>query len=129
MVARAYQIANGLKEHGIEAEVINSRFLKPFDKDTVIASVRKTKKLVTIEDGILQGGLATIALEAVFQNGLSDIWIKNYGYPDEFIKHGKTEEIEKIYGLDVNHIIEDVLSQLGISYGTELAEPKHNAMN
>ena len=119
MVARAYQIANHLKEHEIEAEVINSRFLKPFDKDTVIASVRKTKKLVTIEDGILQGGLATIALEAVFQNELSDVWVKNYGYPDEFIKHGKTEEIEKIYGLDVNHITEDILSQFKISNGTE----------
>lgn len=129
MVARAYQIANQLKEHGIEAEVINSRFLKPFDETTFLQSIHKTKRLITIEDGILQGGLATIALETIFKNGISGIMIKNYGYPDEFIKHGKTEEIEKIYGLDVNHIIEDVLSQLGISYGTELAEPKHNAMN
>lgn len=57
MVERAVEISNLLKENSIEAEVINARFLKPFDEETLINSANKTKKVITIEDGILEGGL------------------------------------------------------------------------
>ena len=57
MVERAIEVSNLLNDKGIDAEVINARFLKPFDKETLIKSASKTKKVVTIEDGILEGGL------------------------------------------------------------------------
>ena len=54
MVARAIEITNLLKEKNINAEVINARFLKPIDKNTILKSCEKTKKVVTIEDGLLE---------------------------------------------------------------------------
>ncbi len=57
MVERAMEVAELLKEDGINAEVINARFLKPFDKVTLLQSVSKTKEIITLEDGILKGGL------------------------------------------------------------------------
>ena len=57
MVERAVEVSNILKENNINAEIINARFLKPFDTNTLIRSANKTKKVITIEDGILEGGL------------------------------------------------------------------------
>lgn len=109
MVARAEKIAEELQENGIESEVINARFMKPLDEQTILKSIEKTKKVVTIEDGIREGGLATATLECIHKYGLKNIQIKRLGYPDEFIKHGKVEEIEKIYGLDKENIKEEII--------------------
>lgn len=57
MVERAIEVSRLLKDDGIDAEIINARFLKPFDKETLIKSATKTKRVITIEDGILEGGL------------------------------------------------------------------------
>ena len=104
MVARAKKIAYDLEKEGVQAEVINARFLKPFDHETVKNSVLKTNKIITIEDGIIEGGLATVTLEALAEENLADKLIKSYGYPDEFIKHGEVKELEKLYGLDEESI-------------------------
>ncbi len=107
MVAKAMKVANGLKENGIEAEVINARFLKPFDEQTIKQSIEKTKNVITIEDGTEINGLATAVKELIIDNNISDVKIKTYAYPDEYIRHGTVEELEKIYGLDEQKIIED----------------------
>ena len=57
MVERAMEVSNKLEKKGINAEVINARFLKPLDEKTILNSVEKTKNVITIEDGILNGGL------------------------------------------------------------------------
>ena len=57
MVERAVEVANILEEKGKSVEVINARFLKPIDKDVIFNSIAKTKKVITIEDNILQGGI------------------------------------------------------------------------
>ena len=98
MVARAEKMAENLKrDFGINAEVINARFLKPFDDVTVLNSLEKTKSVITIEDGTKINGLATTVKELIVDNNLKDINFKSYAYPDEFIRHGSVEELEKIY--------------------------------
>lgn len=57
MVGRAFEVSELLQKENIDAEIINARFLKPLDKETIIKSAEKTKKLITIEDGSLKGGL------------------------------------------------------------------------
>lgn len=57
MVEKAMEISKVLQTENIDAEVINARFLKPFDKETIVKSAEKTKRVITIEDGILKGGL------------------------------------------------------------------------
>ena len=98
-VARAMKMAESLKEKGKSVEVINARFLKPLDKETIKKSIQKTKNVVTIEDGTIINGLATAVKELIIDEKLENIVIKNYAYPDEYIKHGSVEELEEIYGM------------------------------
>lgn len=103
MVPRAIEIAEDLKKDNINAEVINVRFLKPLDEEMILDSINKTKKVITIEDNILKGALSSTIDELIVNNNLN-IQIKSFGYPDEFIKHGSIEQLEKIYGLDKENI-------------------------
>lgn len=107
MVARAMDIGQRLQEK-MDVEVINARFLKPLDDNTIIESIKKTKNVITIEDGTIINGLATAVKEVIVNNNLQGVKIKSYAYPDEFIKHGSVDELEKIYGLDEENIINEV---------------------
>ncbi len=108
-VARAMEVANKLKENNIEAEVINARFLKPLDRKTVKKSIEKTKNVVTLEDGTIINGLGTAIKELIIDDNLKDIKIKSFAYPDEFIKHGQVNELEKIYHQDEKSIYEYII--------------------
>ena len=88
MVARAVKIAQNLENSNIHAEVINARFLKPFDANYVTKSIKKTRFVITIEDGTLIGGLGTEVKELLVNNRMKNVKIKSFGYPDKFIKHG-----------------------------------------
>ena len=116
MVAKAKKIANILEKNKINAEVINSRFLKPFDNEAILKSIIKTKRVITIEDGIIEGGLASKVNNLILENNLVDIKLDKYGYPVEFIKHGKTEEIEKLYGLDEDEIAKKIIEEIPEDY-------------
>ena len=107
-VARSMKIAEKIEKSGKSVEVINTRFLKPFDKETVKKSIEKTKYVITIEDGTIINGLATTIKELIVEEKMEDIIIQNYAYPDEYIRHGSVEELEKIYGVDEESILENV---------------------
>ncbi len=104
MVERAVEVSDLLKEQGINCDVINSRFLKPLDFYTIEQSIRKTKNVITIEDGILHGGLGTSVMEMINESRIEGVHLKCYGYDDVFVKHGSVEELEKLYGLDAKSI-------------------------
>lgn len=108
MVSRAAQVAELLEKRGIDAEIINARFLKPLDDKIIESSILKTKNVITIEDGILRGGLATSIIEIINNLKLNDILIKTYGYNDEFVQHGDVEQLEKIHGMDAESIAKEV---------------------
>ena len=105
MVSRAVEVSKELKKYKINAEVINVRFLKPIDEKYILKSIKETKNIITIEDNIIKGGLGSTISEIITKNNLDNVKLKCFGYPDEFIKHGNVEEIEKIYGLDVQSIV------------------------
>ena len=101
MVARAEMKARKIKqEDGIDAEIINARFLKPLDTSTILQSIKKTKSIITIEDGTEINGLATAIKELIVDNNLQNIKFKSYAYPDEFIQHGTVDELENLYGFN-----------------------------
>ena len=104
MVARAVEVSKILQEKGIGTEVINSRFLKPLDKKGILNSIKKTKKCITIEDGVITGGLGTSIKELIVDEDLRDVKIKSFAYPDKFIEHGSIAELEKKYGMDAKTI-------------------------
>ena len=102
MVSRAYEVAELFKKDKISAEVINARFLKPFDCATISNSINKTKTVISIEDAYTQGGLASNVESLICK--MNEVKSCFFGYPDEFIKHGSVNEIEKAYGLDKESI-------------------------
>ena len=110
MVARAIEVAEELSKIGKEATVINARFLKPLDKETILKNIKDKKIVATIEDGTIVGGLGSKVEELIFENKLN-INLEKFAYPDEFIKHGSVAEIEEKYGLDVGSIVECLNSQ------------------
>ena len=108
MVARGMKVAKKLEENNIDAEVINVRFLKPLDVETLKKSIEKTKSVITIEDGTIINGLGTAIKELIIDNNIKDVKIKSYAYPDKFIQHGSVEELEKIYHLDEESILKEI---------------------
>ena len=104
-VAKAMEMAEKLKQNEIDAEVINARFLKPLDKETIKTSIEKTKNVITMEDGTEINGLGTAVEELIVEENLQNIKFKKYAWPDEFIRHGSIEELEKIY-CDFDSILE-----------------------
>lgn len=106
-VRTAIKISSILKEKNISCEIINTRFLKPLDKETILNSINKTKRFITIEDNVITGGLASSIEDLVKDE--KDVTGKYFAYPDEFIKHGSCDELEKIYGMDAESIADCLL--------------------
>ncbi len=111
MVSRAIEVSKELKEYGINASIINARFLKPFDENIFLENL--SNLVVTIEDGTVVGGLGSKVEEIAIKNKLN-ISLKKIGYPDEFIKHGDTSKIEEKYGLDTKSIVDEIKDSLKI---------------
>ena len=104
MVDRAIEVSKLLEKENIDVEIINARFLKPIDKENILNSIRKTKKVVTMEDGILNGGLYTNVLDIINRNIEEKIKVMPIGYDDCFVTHGSTDELEKVMKTDAESI-------------------------
>lgn len=104
MVAKAIQISDVLKREGINAKVINARFLKPIDEEALCFAMNKTKQVITIEDNSVEGGLGSTISNIITKYRLNEISLKKFGYPDTYVKHGSVDQIEEKYGLTVDSI-------------------------
>ncbi len=101
---RSVAAAERLKAEGIEAEVLDFPTLKPFDKDTLLKSVRKTGALVTVEDHNLIGGLKSIVGECLLEAGVGTRY-RGLGIADIYTESGKTEELRSLYEIDAAAIV------------------------
>ena len=102
-----------LKNKKVNAEVINCRFLKPLDKDTILGSIVKTKRIICIEDNVTTGGLASLVKTLIIDKlecKKEILYKKFYSYPDAFIKHGETKQIEKEFGMNAEKIVKEFMS-------------------
>ncbi len=109
-VEKAQIVEKMLEKENISAEVINARFLKPLDKETIKASIEKTRRIITLEDGTIINGLGTAVKELIVDENLENIEVRNYAYPDNFIQHGTVDELEKLYGQDAESIANDIVN-------------------
>ena len=75
------------------------RFLKPIDEDILHEVGKKFKKVVTVEDGVISGGLGSAVLEFFADHGY-DVEVKRIGIPDRFVMHGTVAELRKECGMD-----------------------------
>lgn len=105
-VAKAMEVSRRLEKIGVEADVINARFLKPLNEEKIIKSICKNKFVITIEDSTIIGGLGSTIKDIIVKNNLENINLKCFAYPDVYAQHGLVEEIEKIYKMDVDSVFE-----------------------
>lgn len=101
----AMEAAEGLEKLGIDAAVINPRFIKPLDSDLICEWARKTGRVVTIEDNAEHGGFGSLVLELLSKNKLFAVKTHLLGYPDHFIEHGPQKTLWKNSKLDSPSII------------------------
>jgi len=80
--------------------VINPRFVKPLDLELVERYARRVSAFVTFEDHALSGGFGSAVVEALSQLNLS-VPVVRIGWPDQFIEHGKVDQLRARYGLTV----------------------------
>jgi len=85
------------------------RFLKPLDEDLLHEIGRKFKKIITIEDGVRNGGMGSAVMEWMSDHGYQPV-IHRLGLPDNFVEHGKVSELQAIVGIDKESIKKEILS-------------------
>lgn len=107
MVQSAVQAADQLKEQGIDAGVVNMRFAKPLDKELLIEHAKRYGKIVTLEEGVLAGGVGSEVLEILDDAGLlQQCAVLRLGIPDEFVTHGDKKLLFRDLGLDTDAIVQ-----------------------
>ena len=107
MVQSAVQAADKLKEQGIDAGVVNMRFAKPLDKELLIEHAKRYGKIVTLEEGVLAGGVGSEVLEILDDAGLlQQCAVLRLGIPDEFVTHGDKKLLFRDLGLDTDVIVQ-----------------------
>lgn len=116
MVSVSVKMADILSSGGIEATVINARFVRPLDKNALRETAGRVKKIVTIEEGVIRGGFGSEVLEFLERENISGVKIKRIGLPDHFIGHGKREELLKEYHLTADELAETIKKEF-FEYG------------
>lgn len=106
MVPNALSAAELLHEEGIDAEVVNMRFVKPLDEKLLQSLAQRINIFMTIEDNVIHGGFGSGVLEAFSRLGISNVVVKMHGLPDEFIEHGSPVELHRMVKLDAAGIAE-----------------------
>jgi 1-deoxy-D-xylulose-5-phosphate synthase len=107
MIELALELGARLESDGFETAVINPRFIKPLDRELIERYARGAAAIVTFEDHVKVGGFGTAVLEALREAGIA-IPVVIIGWPDQFIEHGKVDQLRARYGLTVEAALEQL---------------------
>jgi 1-deoxy-D-xylulose-5-phosphate synthase len=110
----ALEAAERLAAAGVEATVVDARFVKPLDEDLLCAVAAAARRVVTVEEGALAGGFGAACLEAFERRGvLGGLRVKRLGLPDAFVTHGDAARQRAALGLDAAGIAAAARELLG----------------
>ena len=110
MTQTALEAYEYLKEKGIEATVVNMRFLKPFDEALIRELAENHSLFVTLEDGVVSGGFGEHI--AAFQaSGSHPVRTVTLGIADKFVPHGDVDSLKKMLKLDALSVAERILKE------------------
>lgn len=109
-VLAAQAISQVEESSGISAAHYDMRFLKPIDTDILREVGEKFSRIITIEDGVIKGGLGSAVLEYMADNGYHPDVVR-MGIPDTFIEHGTVSQLYGIIGIDVESIKRQILGE------------------
>ena len=103
MVAEAIEAGKTLAENGIDAEIINIATIKPLDDELIVASAKKTGKVVTVEEHNIIGGLGEAVCSCLSEKCPTPV--KRIGVNDEFGHSGPAKDLLKQFGLSAENIV------------------------
>ncbi|MDV2989324.1 MAG: 1-deoxy-D-xylulose-5-phosphate synthase [Dehalogenimonas sp.] len=118
-VNAAIEAAGMLEEQGHYAAIINMRFINPLDTDLLREMTRSIKKVITIEENVLSGGLGSRVALFLEITGIKDVDLRCLAIPDEFVKHGTQSQLRADYHLDARGIYQEAVSFINQSYQTD----------
>ena len=101
------------EETGITPTVINARFAKPLDAETILRYAAQDTLLVTLEEHAVTGGFGSAVLELFNQHGLDTRNVITIGIADSFVQHGNTARLKEMQGLDTDSIVTKIKERLG----------------
>lgn len=107
-VSMGRDVADIMAEKGIQAELINARFVKPLDEALIAELGKRFTRIVTIEDNCLQGGFGSAVLEVLADHDIQTDIIR-LGIPDEFIEQGRVELLFDYLNLNAEGMIETII--------------------
>ena len=111
MVQHSLDAADILSEQGVNATVVNARFVKPLDTAMIDELCKRDIPIVTVEDGQKQGGFGSAVAEYMAEENYTNK-LTIIGIEDEFIEHGTQEELYEVIGIDAKGIAKSVLKSL-----------------
>jgi 1-deoxy-D-xylulose-5-phosphate synthase len=117
MVAPAMEAAEKLHARGIEAAVVNARWVKPLDLNTILPLAKQAKRILTVEEAQLAGGFGAAILEALQAADIFDKPVKRLGIPDQFTEHAAHKAQLGWFGLNADGIAQAA---------TEMCVPKES---
>jgi 1-deoxy-D-xylulose-5-phosphate synthase len=115
MVYPAMSAAENLAKDGIDATVVNARFVKPLDEKLILEIAETHRLIVTVEEAYLAGGFGSAVLELLEEHGLQDkVKVVRMGVPDKIITHGDAKLLLAKYGLDADGIYNKVAESVDV---------------
>jgi len=118
MVRPAVAAAEALHAHGIEAGVVNARFVKPLDTGVLDRIASSDAFVFTVEDNTIQGGFGSAVSEHWVARGFDGSKLKNLGLPDRFIDHGDRDGLMAELGLDAASLVKAAIAVVGARRGS-----------
>ncbi len=114
LVEQALVAADRLLREGVKATVCNMRFAKPLDRKLLFELASKQQIFFTIEDHVLTGGFGSKVLEFFEREGITDIRLKRFALPDQFVEHGTRDFLLDKCGLSSDKIVSRIMQELNI---------------
>src|SRR5262249_47863882 len=111
-VMPALKAAQELAPLGIEAAVVNARFVKPLDRDLLAGVLSSVPRALTVEDNVVAGGFGSAVAELMADEGISGVNLRRLGVPDRFIPHGTQDELKKLCGFDKDAIAQAAMQMM-----------------
>jgi 1-deoxy-D-xylulose-5-phosphate synthase len=112
-VAVCEAAAETLAQEGVQAAVVNARFVKPLDEDLICELAGKCGRVITVEENEASGGFGSAVLEALSRRGLYGVKTRCIAVQDTFVEHGPQAQLRHNYGLDAEAVVKAALEMMG----------------
>jgi len=111
-VLQAMRAADVLEKQGLSARVINMHTVKPIDRDIIMEAVKDTRRIITVEEHNIMGGLGSAVAEVIIESGKACAF-KKLGIPDIYAIVGYPEDLYHYYKIDADGIVEAATELMG----------------